>query len=916
MMLNQQTIIQQSFPICPSCQTSCVSSPSSIIIFNQVYHDTCFICEDCKISLKNTKHYLLVQQQKKKILLCESHYTERTATNECSACVTATDQYEFRGQTYCRYHYSQIPETHCTGCDQAILKQFVEHKDMSNQIWHPECYMIFKFWKVKLSLSLPKTKGELSMEQYMEIQTKMEDKVNRVWTDLSSFEESSANCISDMLLYVAAGSHTEAIRMVHQFIMHLGALFSALDLIQIQFEQRRQEFGCQKDAILLCKQLNLLFRLISEPNDAITQELLQLITGLAQQLKSLIRAGLSASLYLEREFGLVAIHQFLSQLLELQRKRVWISGRYWFNDTPPPNSVAISNICQRCQAAIMDTDCYQWQQYKWHPDCFVCRTCSMPLDELTSLMISNAAYCSSCSQEDGPAASYVSMLAQQIDQLKASLSKSTRRHTRSDENQGFTSSHPKRQRSILSILGTPRPERKPSVVLNNMKNIRKEENRTTTIQRGNLLTRSLRRTFSQPTSPRPTATVSSVSDPSSATSFHQIFDPTRPKTELSYMPTLTGVQDYIVRHAAVIAIQPLIVPPFSLNELIRLVETKGQPKKNLSASMLWGRLVTHIKFAPSTPALNQTSNMTKTFGIALSTVAKRDHESELASQGATLCDFGNPLLNACFSNNTIVPRFVKSCISIILRSDVSIEGVFRKNGNIRELKQLADAIDNKPDEIDSLLCNENIIQLAALLKRYLRELPEPLLTHTLYPLFMRCNQMTEPNREHALHLVCCLMPKANRDTMIMIFACLNWVSRFNQTNKMDVANLARVIAPSVFYERSTDCLAEYRHNAQQGEITIIETLIQNINQFSTVPSDLTILTMNDIHQDISHLKSRYFVYHYSKLLSETQDGMKDVKLPLQSKKHHFGLPTRNRNSMNHGRQRRASWMPGLYQNKK
>ena len=188
--------------------------------------------------------------------MCESHYTERTATNECSACVTATDQYEFRGQTYCRYHYSQIPETHCTGCDQAILKQFVEHKDMSNQIWHPECYMIFKFWKVKLCLSLPKTKGELSskesinilsfiseisiVEQYMEIQTKMEDKVSRVWTDLSSFEESSANCISDMLLYVAAGSHNEAIRMVHQFIMHLGALFSALDLIQIQFEQRHQ----------------------------------------------------------------------------------------------------------------------------------------------------------------------------------------------------------------------------------------------------------------------------------------------------------------------------------------------------------------------------------------------------------------------------------------------------------------------------------------------------------------------------------------------------------------------------------------------------------------------------------------------------------------------------------------------------
>ncbi|KAI8385597.1 hypothetical protein BD560DRAFT_431005 [Blakeslea trispora] len=835
--------------------------------------------------------------------------------DKCSACVTATDQYEFQGQTYCWYHYSKIPETHCAGCDQAILKQFVEHKDMPHQIWHPECYMIFKFWNIKLSLSLPKNQGELSMKQSMEIQKKMEEKVSRVWTDLSSFEESSANCISDMLLYVAAGSRTEIIRMAHQFIIHLGALFSALDFIQIEFEKRNQEFGCQKDAVLMCKQLDLFFRLISKPSDSITQELLQLITGLAQRLKSLIRTGLAASLCLEREFGLVAIHQFLSQLLELQRKRVWISGRYWFSDTPTHNSVIASNVCQRCQAIIMDTDCYRWQQYKWHSDCFVCRTCSMPLDELTSFMINNTAYCSSCRHEDGEPASYVSVLAQQIDQLKSSLLQSTRKHTSLDKSQEFTISRPKRQRSLLSMLGTPRSERKPSVLINNMKNIRKDESKTKAIQRGNLLTRSLRRTFSHPTSPRPTASTSSVSA-SSQNIFHEIFDPTRPTTKLSYMPILTGVQDYIVRHAAVIAIQPLIVPPFSLDELVNLIETKDQPKKNHSASVLWERLITHIKLTPSTPSLNQVSNMTKTFGIPLSIAAKRDFQAEELSRGVTLCDFDYPLLNACFSRNAIVPRFVKSCISIIMQSDMSTEGIFRKNGNIRELKQLADAIDNKPEDTDSLLANENTIQLAALLKRYLRELPEPLLTQTLHPLFMRCNQMAEPKRKHALHLVCCLMPKPNRDTMILIFACLNWVSRFSQTNKMDVANLARVIAPSVFYERSTNCLAEYRHNAQLDEINIIETLIQHIDQFSVVPSDLVILTTNDIHQDISHFKSRYFVRHYSALLSEMQYGIKDVKITLQSKKHHFGLPTRKRNSLANDKQRRASWIPGLYQNKK
>lgn len=120
-----------------------------------------------------------------------------------------------------------IDETHCAGCDQAILKQFVEHVDLPNQIWHPECYMIYKFWGAKLA---PKKPAE--PKDILTIQNQIEKKVTRVWTDLSSFEESSANCISDMLLNVAAGAYTEGIRMANQFIMHLQVLFDALDAME------------------------------------------------------------------------------------------------------------------------------------------------------------------------------------------------------------------------------------------------------------------------------------------------------------------------------------------------------------------------------------------------------------------------------------------------------------------------------------------------------------------------------------------------------------------------------------------------------------------------------------------------------------------------------------------------------------
>lgn len=65
---------------------------------------------------------------------------------------------------------------------------------------------------------------------------------------------------------------------------------------------------------------------------------------------------------------------------------------------------------------------------------------------------------------------------------------------------------------------------------------------------------------------------------------------------------------------------------------------------------------------------------------------------------------------------------------------MSIEGIFRKNGNIRRLNDLSEAIDRDPSSVD--LTQDTPVQLAALLKKFLKQLPEPLMTYKLYRLFM------------------------------------------------------------------------------------------------------------------------------------------------------------------------------------
>lgn len=65
---------------------------------------------------------------------------------------------------------------------------------------------------------------------------------------------------------------------------------------------------------------------------------------------------------------------------------------------------------------------------------------------------------------------------------------------------------------------------------------------------------------------------------------------------------------------------------------------------------------------------------------------------------------------------------------------MSVEGIFRKNGNIRRMNNVIESIDRDPTSVD--FAQENPVQLAALLKKFLREMPDPLLTYRLYRVWL------------------------------------------------------------------------------------------------------------------------------------------------------------------------------------
>lgn len=331
-----------------------------------VFHLNCFKCLDCG-DVVASKFFPIDGPEGKQQPLCERDYFRRlnlicancgsalrgsyiTACNKkyhvehftCSLCSTLfgpqDSYYEHDGDVYCHFHYSTRFATKCAGCSSAILKQFVEiNRNMRDECWHPECYMINKFWNVKvvsrrssgsicdgskLEPSYLEEEERESPTSLKDKQSRMEQLVYRIWTVLSAFEESSAACISDMLRQVSNGQYLDAIRMAEKFILHVEVLFGTIDDLEY-YSARLNLKGIShvREARMLCRKTVDLFTLLSRTQETgsrrvgMTQDLLALVTGIAHYLKILIRIALTGALKLEREQSVrEAMPSFLDKL--------------------------------------------------------------------------------------------------------------------------------------------------------------------------------------------------------------------------------------------------------------------------------------------------------------------------------------------------------------------------------------------------------------------------------------------------------------------------------------------------------------------------------------------------------------------------------------------------------------------------
>ncbi|KAB0407595.1 hypothetical protein E2I00_010221, partial [Balaenoptera physalus] len=148
---------------------------------------------------------------------------------------------------------------------------------------------------------------------------------------------------------------------------------------------------------------------------------------------------------------------------------------------------------------------------------------------------------------------------------------------------------------------------------------------------------------------------------------------------------------------------------------------------------------------------------------------------------------------------TRIPLIFQKLISRIEEGGLETEGLLRIPGAAIRIKNLCQELEAKFYE--GTFNWESVKQhdAASLLKLFIRELPQPLLSVEYLKAFQAVQNLpTKKQQLQALNLLVILLPDANRDTLKALLEFLQRVVDNKEKNKMTVMNVAMVMAPNLF----------------------------------------------------------------------------------------------------------------------
>ncbi|CAH1128914.1 unnamed protein product [Ceutorhynchus assimilis] len=176
--------------------------------------------------------------------------------------------------------------------------------------------------------------------------------------------------------------------------------------------------------------------------------------------------------------------------------------------------------------------------------------------------------------------------------------------------------------------------------------------------------------------------------------------------------------------------------------------------------------------------------------------------------------FGISLARLC-PNNTL-PPVILTCLRNLFQKGPQTQGIFRRCASARALRELKEKVDAQGAAVCDEISNTPALLLGALLKDFLRSLPEPLLSGNVQEWLTASTS----GRLDLLRKLLSNLPRENHMLLRYVTCVLYNIAKKSRFNLMSAANLGVCVGPSMLWEST--------QNAPLRTLpTLIETLINN-----------------------------------------------------------------------------------------
>ncbi|EPT01218.1 hypothetical protein FOMPIDRAFT_1145269 [Fomitopsis schrenkii] len=163
--------------------------------------------------------------------------------------------------------------------------------------------------------------------------------------------------------------------------------------------------------------------------------------------------------------------------------------------------------------------------------------------------------------------------------------------------------------------------------------------------------------------------------------------------------------------------------------------------------------------------------------------------------------FGVDLAEQMARDDADVPPIMVKCCEAIEKYGLKSQGIYRISGTTSKIVKLKERLDRDLDSVnlDADEWSSDISNVTSVLKMWLRELPDPLLTSSLHNAFLDAARNDNERLRHIrLHERVNDLPDPNYSTLKYFMGHLHKVVQYESENAMSVQNIAIVFGPTLF----------------------------------------------------------------------------------------------------------------------